>query len=183
MSQVEQIASDRIELIRKACSVVLNEFLFCIFYYLSEWKRPITIQKLSKDSGVDEVILADHLQILVGFGFILSSKGKFQITAAGKEAIRFVEEGLGRRPYHPAPAIPAEVCSELTLLPDAEADSSDREPISIPLNIVIRDFEALDVIHLSRVKAGVAENSPGATMFSPDEVARTEDASSSLDNL
>ena len=88
----------QIEVTRKMSLVLPNEFLFCIFYLVQEWKQPISSKKLANDLRAGEKVVRDHLNLLVKLDLATKTGEKYRLSDMGKEAACFIKEAVGKTP-------------------------------------------------------------------------------------
>ena len=117
MIQAKNVAERRIGIIGDISSVLANEFLFCVFYQICEWNRPISVRKLARDLGSEDDLIRDHLNILIHQGLIQKEGEKYRISESGKEGINFLREATGRVPRTDRRIITADVYSEVVHSP------------------------------------------------------------------
>ncbi len=113
MNTVEENIATRLALIEKISFTMVNEILFTLLYFLRELNRPITASTLARDLEGDRYLISDHLQVLLTHGLVRSEAGKFQISEIGRQAVKIVEEGVGRTPYVFAPVAMASYSSQI----------------------------------------------------------------------
>ncbi len=89
-------AEEKISLLKLVSTILPNELLFSLFYFLAEWKQKITLVKLCKSlNATDQKVIRDHLNMLLRCGLLVKMGEQYQISAFGKQALQLLNEAVG----------------------------------------------------------------------------------------
>jgi len=120
MNRTEKTPERRVDLIRTISLVLSNEFLFCLLYLLHDYNRPVTLVKLAKDLRVEDLLLRDNLNILVGYKFVIKEGERYKITNDAIVGINFTRQAIGSASHQSHVVINTDLYSEI-ILPEPTA--------------------------------------------------------------